>query len=346
MPIPVNNIYYLLCYAWNKLEEKGKVRVAEDGITRVLDLFARVLINATHTLMKKGLDKNYISYTDELSGIKGKLELASTFKKHPVQQQKTICSFDELSMNILPNRILVATIKRLIATQDLDRKLCRELKALLHQLGSIPPEPLNAAIFAQLIYNRNNSSYEFVMQVCRLIYDCTLPSETPGSYYFADFTRDDTKMNRVFEAFLRNFYKREQRRYPKVGGERIRWAVASCGPDEDFLPAMQTDITLQNDTEKVIIDAKYYQQTMTVNFNKERINSSNLYQLFSYLQNQRKQDDPKTLETTGILLYPTVGRDYALNYQHGQHRILVRTVDLGSSWEDIEAKLKQIVETL
>ena len=30
MKIPIENIYYLLCYAWNKLEEKERVNVSID----------------------------------------------------------------------------------------------------------------------------------------------------------------------------------------------------------------------------------------------------------------------------------------------------------------------------
>lgn len=50
---------------------------------------------------------------------------------------------------------------------------------------------------------------------------------------------------------------------------------------------METDISLENEEKKIIIDAKYYKETMTVNYDKERIRSSNLYQLFSYLLNQQ-----------------------------------------------------------
>ncbi len=44
MQIPIQNIYYLLCYAWDSLEEKGRVSVDIDDTTQLLDLFAKVLI--------------------------------------------------------------------------------------------------------------------------------------------------------------------------------------------------------------------------------------------------------------------------------------------------------------
>jgi 5-methylcytosine-specific restriction enzyme subunit McrC len=59
MQIPIENIYYLLCYAWNKLDEKERVNVSIDDKTELLDLFAKILINATKMLLKRGIDKNY-----------------------------------------------------------------------------------------------------------------------------------------------------------------------------------------------------------------------------------------------------------------------------------------------
>ena len=70
MAIPIENIYYLLCYAWNKLDEKDRVAIAIDDRSDLLDLLAKVLINATKMLLKRGIDKNYITSTIELAGIK------------------------------------------------------------------------------------------------------------------------------------------------------------------------------------------------------------------------------------------------------------------------------------
>ena len=74
MHIPIENIYYLLCYAWNKLDEKERVNVSIDDKTDLLDLFAKVLINATKLLLKRGIDKNYVDHTEELSGVKEKFK--------------------------------------------------------------------------------------------------------------------------------------------------------------------------------------------------------------------------------------------------------------------------------
>ena len=58
MAIPIENIYFLLCYAWNKLDEKERVDVSIDDKTELLDLFAKVLITSSKLLLKRGIDKS------------------------------------------------------------------------------------------------------------------------------------------------------------------------------------------------------------------------------------------------------------------------------------------------
>lgn len=344
MQIPIENIYYLLCYAWNKLDEKERVNVSIDDKTELLDLFAKVLINATRMLLKRGIDKNYIDHTEELAGVKGKIQISQTLKSNLLFKQRTICSFDDFSANIISNRILVSTIYRLTRTKGLDKQLKNELVSLQRMLFGIDQIEITNSLFKQVRINRNNRFYGFVMNVCQIIYESTLPSEELGKYQFSDFTRDDNKMNQLFEAFIRNFYKIEQRKYKTVKKETIKWQFDNTDEESyQYLPQMETDITLENNEEKIIIDAKFYRETMTINYNKERIKSANLYQLFSYLLNQQ-DDSLKTKNAKGILLYPTIETDYNLNFQYRNHNIQIRTVNLNSNWKEISQRLKEIIE--
>lgn len=343
MKIPIQNIYYLLCYAWDKLDEKERVKVSLDDKTELLDLFAKVLISGTKLLLKRGIDKSYEGHTREIVGIKGKVEFSQTLKGNMLFKQITICSFDDFSANIILNRILVSTIHRLIRTKGLNKGLKNELINLQRMLWGIEQIEINSILFKQLRLNRNNQFYGFVMNVCQIIYENTFPSEQPGVYQFSDFTRDEHKMNRLFEAFIRNFYKIEQKTFRIVKKEIIKWQFYSTDhKDYDFLPEMETDITLENHVEKIIIDAKYYRETMTVHYNKEKVKSANLYQLFSYLLNQEDGKE-KTQNASGILLYPTIEKEYNLNFKYKDHNIYIRTINLNSNWKDIFVRLIEII---
>lgn len=343
MQIPIENIYYLLCYAWNKLDEKDRVSIDIDDKTELLDLFAKILINAGKMLLKRGIDKNYVDHTTDLAGIKGKLEISQTLKSNLLSKQRTICTFDEFTANILSNQILVTTIYRLIRTKGLDKQLKIDLRNLLRMFAEVDQIELKSSLFKQVKINRNNYFYGFIINVCQIIYENTLPSEEKGIFKFSDFTRDENKMNQLFESFVRNFYRIEQSKFNSVRKEGIKWQFTATENDNQYLPQMITDITLENEFEKIIIDAKYYRETMTLNYDKEKIKSANLYQLFSYLLNQQ-DNDSKTLHASGILLYPTIEKEYDLQFKYGNHNIHIRTLNLNTNWKNISSRLKDIIQ--
>ena len=334
MNIPIENIYYLLCYAWNKLEEKGRVNVHARDYTSLPDLFAKILINATRILLKRGVDKNYQAFTEQVAGIKGKLEYSATAKQNLFSSLQAICTYDEFSLDILPNQLLVSTLRKLLKVEGLDATLRKELHQLSGMLEGIAVINIEKKLFRQVRLNRNNRFYGFILQVCELVHDNLLVTEEAGRYQFADFTRDEKKMNQLFEDFIRNFYRLEQRVYPLVGREHFPWKLlASDAASHAYLPQMRTDISLSSDQHKIIIEAKYYRETMVTQYEREKIRSGHLYQLFSYLVNQEGEDE-QSRNTMGILLYPTTGDEYDLDYRYQEHKIRVRSVNSHQNWKE------------
>jgi len=343
MHIPIENIYFLLCYAWNKLDEKDRIKVDLDGNTKVIDLLTKVLISGTKVLLKRGIEKDYIRETVELPGIKGKLEVAATIKTGALKYQRTICSFDEFSSDVLINQILVTTLQRLLQTSSLEIKLKIEVKRLLSMFPPVKLIDLQISTFKKVRFHRNNRFYGLLINVCQLLHQHSLPSERKGEWHFMDFTRDENKMNQLFESFIFNFYKLE---FPKwnVWRSEIKWKFETKDDkDHQYIPKMRTDITMQKDDQKIIIDAKYYRETMATNFNVEKIKSANLYQLFSYLLNQR-DDSKKSLKAKGILIYPTTEKEYNLHYTYESHPIQIKTVNLNQHWSGIEGRLHYIID--
>jgi len=341
MAIPIENIYYLLCYAWDTLEEKEKVKVSVDDSPEILDLFTKVLINGARILLKRGIEKDYITETKDMAGVKGKLELSPTLKSGIYLKQRTVCTHDEFSANILSNQILLSTIYRILRTREVNAQLKSQIKSLVWLFAGIEPIDLSHRVFNSVRLHRNNRFYAFLLKVCRIIYENTLPTEKPGQFHFVDFSRDRFKMQKLFEAFLRNFYRREFPHW-KVRSEHLSWQFSVTDEEHRaYVPIMKTDISITNEQGKIIIDAKYYQESMATQYDREKLHSTNLYQLFSYLMNHRSAD-PDTRRTRGMLLYPTTSAELDLDYWYDEHLIQIKTVNLNQHWALIEERLKNI----
>ena len=332
--IPIRNIYYLLCYAWNKLEESELVDVCAEDESDLLNLLGRVLLTGTKTLLKRGIDRQYLSENEVYQGIKGKVNMTDSLRKNLFSKGLSICEFDELSADILPNQILKTTLQNLIQIPSISPVLKQEIRTIIYHLYEVSQIVLTDTIFHQVQINRSNSFYVFLLNISELIHKNLLVNEETGNFQFKDFLRDERQMARLFEEFIRNFYKIEIPE-AQVFREDLRWKMA--GDTHQFLPKMQTDISIKINERKFIIDAKYYQETLQKYYDSEKIHSQNLYQIFAYLKNQ----DDELAE--GILIYPTVQQSLSLAYTHDGHTIRVETLNLNQEWQGIKTDLLGIV---
>jgi 5-methylcytosine-specific restriction enzyme subunit McrC len=345
LKIPIQNIYYLLCYAWNKLEESNRVFISSSDYKEAIDLFARVLVNGCNHLFKKGLDRNYLEFSEEYPGIKGKIEFNKSLNKNLFKKGRAICLIDELEYNILPNQLIKATLKRVTKINSIDKRINKEVWKCYFKMTGIDDIEISIPQFSRVRIHRNNSNYDFLLRICKLIIENTVLDERSGKYHFKDFTGNDKAMAFLYESFIRNFYKKEQSEFT-VRREDIQWnAIAVDESISSYLPKMQTDISLEASSRKIIIEAKYYQNTLSTNYESEKINSSNLYQLYSYLRNiEAKENHPQNANCEGIILYPTVEFNLNETYLIGGHRISIKTIDLSRNWRDIYHGLLDIIK--
>lgn len=343
MPIiPIKNLYYLLSYAWNHLEGNDFGKVSIDDQTKLADLFASILINGVNKLFKRGFEKYYVNQKALIPAIKGKLEISDTLKKNSHRHLKTVCSYDEYSIDVKNNQILFATLKKLMKVKDLSHELKKQLRSLVLVFPNVTAIELADSNFKNIKFNRNNKTYRFLIHICQIIFESILPSETLGKFEFLDFTRDERKMAKVFEYFIFNFYDKELSN-KDVRRRNIKWKFEAENPkDLTFLPVMKTDITIESALERIIIDAKYYKETMQKNYDKDKIHPGNIFQLFSYLKNQ-ESDDPVTQTARGVLIYPTINNEYDLSYTFDQHTFQIKTLDLAAPWKNIAKRLLDIV---
>src|SRR5262245_45540968 len=118
--IPIGNLYYLLCYAWNRLDERDFVEV--DALPRqdLPTLLAQILINGFKRLLRQGIDRAYIADSRDTQSPKGKIDLAESLKRGLLLRNAVACVVDELSHDVLHNRIIRTTLYRLASTAEVD----------------------------------------------------------------------------------------------------------------------------------------------------------------------------------------------------------------------------------
>lgn len=341
--IPIQNIYYLLCYAWNKLEEGEVVDVSSVNSTQLVDLFAKVLAGGTHHLIRCGFDRGYLAFMEETPRIRGKIDFSSSLKRNLPARGQARCEYEELDYNVLHNRILKTTLERLVMADGLDVKLRGEVREVLRWLRQVEPVRLSPQLFRRVQLHRNNRYYVFLLNICELVYDQLLVDERTGRSRFRDFLRDEDRMGRLFQDFVYNFYKLEQKEF-KVEAPRIYWqARPDTAEASEYLPVMQTDVCLIKEDRKIILDCKYYRETLQRSQYKRTVHSGHLYQIFSYVKNKESDEGWENCE--GVLLYPAVNQTLDLSYNIQDHLIRVKTINLNQDWRTIKEDMLTITES-
>jgi 5-methylcytosine-specific restriction enzyme subunit McrC len=338
--IPIANIYYLLCYAWNQLDEAKRIKVSASDYTKYIDLFAKVLKNGCAYIFKRGLDREYLSESGELTRLKGKIDFCRNMKNLIGFSSTLYCEYDDLSSDIIHNQIIKSTINKVLRIRELDQSIRKDLLEIYKRMLQVSDINLNRNHFKRVRLHRNNLFYRFVLNVAYLIHENIVLDEKTGDYEFIDFVRDDRKMAILFENFVRNFYKEKLKGSDfEVKPEIIKWNVTESDPFSlEYLPIMKTDISITSENRKIVIDTKYYGECLQEHYNKETIISSNLYQLFTYVKNAEAQGG-SSKNCEGILIYPTVIKELDLTYSIENHKISIKTINLNQEWRKISEDL-------
>ena len=290
--IKIQNVYYMLAYAFQTLHEDGYKDVATEQFRNVAELCAAILIKGVSLQIKRGLGREYISETDTLSGIRGKINITDSIKSQSMLRKQMVCTYDEFSVNTYMNRIIKTTMAKLLHA-DIDKARKKELKKLLEFFADVDELEIHSINWKQQ-YDRNNQTYRMLVSICYLVLKGLLQTTSNGRTKLMDFI-DEQCMCHLYEKFILEYYNTE---FPAIKAEasQIRWML-----DDDYgamLPIMKSDITLSYGNQVLIIDAKYYAHTTQVQFDKHSLYSGNLYQIFTYVKN-------KETELISFLIYLT-----------------------------------------
>ena len=337
--IPIRNIYYMLSYAFQVLNEQGYKNFETEQFDNVADLCAAILSRGVSLQLKRGLGRAYIENTEPLSSLRGRIEISESIKTQSTLKRQLVCSYDVFSENSYMNRIIKTTMELLLRA-DIAKTRRKELRKLLIFFGNVDLLDVHN-INWKIQYNRNNQTYRMLIAICYLVVKGLLQTNSDGTTRLMDFL-DEQRMCRLYEKFILEYYRKE---HPNLSASasQIPW-VLDDGIG-DMLPVMQTDIMLTLGDKVLIIDAKYYSHTTQAQYDTRTLHSGNLYQIFTYVKNKEAELADVPHEVSGMLLYAKTDEFVQPNnsYQLSGNKVSVRTLDLDCEFSELVEQLDRIV---
>lgn len=204
----IKNIYYMLAYAFRILRQKNYDEIAAEEFDDIQDLFAVILAKGVSQQLKQGLHKEYITKNEDLSVMRGKLDIYGTIKNQIQRKKSLSCEYDELSVNNIFNQILKTTMTILIRDSGVKKSHKADLKKIIlffHDIDIIEPSRIR---WSSLMYQRNNKNYEMLINICYFVLDGMLQTTDKGNYKMMTFS--DEHMHRLYEKFVLEYFKRHE----------------------------------------------------------------------------------------------------------------------------------------
>lgn len=336
--IPVQNIYYMLSYAFQVLNEQGYRKIAAEKFHNTTELCAEIIIVAVNRQIKNGIEKEYVPRLDDVVTVRGKINISESIKKQVILRKQLTCEYDEFSVNTYKNRIIKSTMLLLLKSNiKVEQK--EKIRKLLLYFSDVNILDVRY-IDWNINFNRNNKSYRLLISICYLIIKGLLQMQKDGSITMKDYF-DEQRMCRLYEKFILEYYKKE---FPSmdVSSSQIQW----CLDDEynNCLPIMQSDIMISHKNNILIIDAKYYSNNIQSYHEKKSVISGNLYQIFTYVKNLAFNNRDK--KVSGLLLYAKTDSDVQVEentYLMSGNKIGTAKLDLNCDFSEIKKQLDNII---
>lgn len=336
----IKNIYYMLAYAFSALNSSGIEDLAAEEFDNIHNLLAAILAGGIARQLKQGLHREYVNQTEDLTVVRGKINMQGAIRNKVARKKFMTCKYDELSENNVLNQILKTTAILFLRDSNVDSKYKDDLKKEMLYFSNVTILDPSAIKWSSIRFERNNQTYRILISLCQIILQGMLLTTDAGGYKLASFI-DEPRMNRLYEKFILEYYSKE---FPVLHACALQIAWALDDDMRTMLPIMQSDITLSHGRKVLIIDAKYYSHTTQTQFDVHTLHSNNLYQIFTYVKNKDANFGGDMHEVSGMLLYArtdeVIQPDH--DYMMSGNRISVKTLDLNVPFKAISGQLNKI----
>lgn len=305
----------------------------------ILELLIRLFCAKLTNAVRHGMPRQYLAHEEDLSTLRGRLDVTRQFSRLAVSPQKLACRFDALSPDIALNRVMRAAVSKLlrISGEPDNQRALRELSFVYADIADVSPSELR---WDQIVLDRTNRSWRDLLSLARLFLSDRHQQTSAGAIEGHALLFE---MNILFEKYIERVLSRALAgtnfRVSSQGGNR------SCLYEGDLgLFRTRPDIIIRQGEEVVlIIDTKWKRMAPRIDDPKQGVSQTDVYQLMAY---GRLYDCPNV-----VLLYPHHGelppdpiyRRYSIATNEAHEKLIVATQDLTGTQRNHKDALRKLV---
>ncbi|MER5782834.1 restriction endonuclease [Streptomyces mobaraensis] len=199
--VPVARLFFLLGYSlapgrvWRD-ERDGQVTAVEHR--DVLPALAHAMERQTDRALRQGLLQGYRRTEETALVMRGRLREADQIRRHFGATLPVEVTYDEFTVDIAENRLLLAAVERLLRLPGVPRDVRRRLLHQRSRLAGVTPLAPGQAPPAWHP-SRLNARYHHALHLARAVLNEASAEHAPGGLHIDGFLFD---MNKLFEDFV------------------------------------------------------------------------------------------------------------------------------------------------
>ena len=165
--IPIKNLYYLIAYACKILDVKCLTPISNQKIDTPLNLLADLYLRSVKSVFNNGIYREYHNRSSVGAPVRGKIDLNTSIKTGELASKRLYFEEDELTHDILLNKILKSTGQLLIGCEIVPKIRRQIVKILANFCGVSDVKQIEKEI-RRVRLNRNSRYYKSALAICSL----------------------------------------------------------------------------------------------------------------------------------------------------------------------------------
>lgn len=273
-------LIHMLAVALDLKVETGRITELDWQSETLLEILIRIFCDKLTDAVRRGMPRRYLDHEDDLSALRGTLDVARQFTRHAVNPGRLACRFDELSEDIALNRIIKAAVAHLsrMSRNATNQQRLRELAFVYADVSEVPTVALK---WGEVIIDRTNRAWRELLGMAQLFlrnrYQTT--SSGPGQGTALLF-----EMNVLFEEYVGRLVTRAlagtEFRVTLQGG---RLFCLSSLDDKRAVFQTKPDILIWRAGQVAhVIDTKWKRISARIDDRKQGVSQGDVYQMMAY----------------------------------------------------------------
>ncbi|KQZ98358.1 McrC family protein [Achromobacter sp. Root565] len=271
-------LVHMLMEALDIKIDVGQMTALGQG-SNLLEILVRVFSEKLLAAVHQGMPRRYIAHEEDLSALRGRLDVVRQFTVLAASPSRLACRFDALSSDIVLNQIMKAAVARL---QRMTKSVAnqRRLSELAFAYADVSDIAVSDLRWSDVVLDRTNVRWKELLNIAQLLLGNRFQTSSVGdsSGYSLLFP-----MNELFETYVSRILRRS------LAGRGLRvvsqGGLVYCLTHRNAGGLFQTkpDILIKKGGQVLqVIDTKWKRISSDIEDKKLGVSQQDVYQMMAY----------------------------------------------------------------